>query len=346
MGNCGGKKVTPEHLAIENQLKQDRAKALLEMKLLLLGTGQSGKSTIAKQFKIINSGNLDEDELVGYKDAIIENVLSSIKALVAASEEMGIKLAEEVQPAAKRIREMNAMEAILAEYKDDIKIMWNEKGIQEVYSRASEFQLNDNAKYCLDNVERISESEYVPSQQDVLHTRIRTTGVIEINFPMGNRKVTLVDVGGQRAERRKWMGCFDSVSAVLFCVAMSEYDCRLLEDNETNRTHESMKIFQEVTTKWFPETTIILFLNKRDLFAEKIGTSPLKNTFPDYDGPNVFQPACDFMRDKFLQLDPNPQLNRVYPHITCATDTDSIRVVFVAVQETLIKSNLAAVGLL
>ena len=109
---------------------------------------------------------------------------------------------------------------------------------------------------------------------------------------------------------------------------------------------ESMKIFQEVTSKWFPKSTIILFLNKRDLFEEKIGISPLKNTFPDYDGPNEFQPACDFIRDKFLSLDPNAELNRVYPHVTCATDTDSIRVVFAAVQETLIKTNLEAAGIM
>eukprot|EP01099_Mayorella_cantabrigiensis_P000210 TRINITY_DN1091_c0_g1_i1.p1 TRINITY_DN1091_c0_g1~~TRINITY_DN1091_c0_g1_i1.p1 ORF type:complete len:377 (+),score=102.30 TRINITY_DN1091_c0_g1_i1:90-1133(+) len=347
MGNCaGGGKGDGQNRAIEKQLKQDRNKAALEMKLLLLGAGQSGKSTIAKQFKIVNNGNYDDEELSDYREAIIENLLSAIKSLVQGAEEMGIKIGEEVQGAANKISEMIVIHANIGDYKDDIKALWADKGIQEAFSRSKEFQLNDNAKYCLDNIDRIAEPDYVPTQVDVLHTRVRTTGVIEISFQLGNRKVRLVDVGGQRAERRKWMGCFDEVTAVLFCVALSEYDLKLLEDNETNRTQESMKIFQEVTSKWFPKSTIILFLNKRDLFEEKISVSPLKNTFPDYEGPNEFQPACDFIRDKFLALDPNAELNRVYPHITCATDTDSIRVVFAAVQETLIKTNLEAAGLM
>lgn len=349
MGNScagGNKSGEAQNKAIERQLKEDRTKAALEMKLLLLGAGQSGKSTIAKQFKIINNGNYDDDELADYRESIIENLLSAIKSLVQGAEEMGIKIGEDVEGSAKKINDMIVMQANIEDYKDDIKTLWGDKGIQEAFSRSKEFQLDDNAKYCLDNVDNISRPDYVPTQQDVLHTRVRTTGVIEISFQMQTRKVRLVDVGGQRAERRKWMGCFDDVTAVLFCVALSEYDLKLLEDNETNRMRESMKIFQEVTSKWFPKSTIILFLNKRDLFEQKIPVSPLKATFPDYDGPSQFQPAVDFIRDKFLSLDPNAELNRVYPHITCATDTESIQVVFAAVQETLIKSNLEAAGLM
>lgn len=348
MGNCGGtnKKADAQNKEIEKQIKQDRQDASLEMKLLLLGAGQSGKSTIAKQFKIINNGNYDDDELSDYREAIIENLLSGIKSLVQGAEEMGVKIGEDVQGAARKINEMIVSNANVADYKNEIRSLWADSGIQEAFTRSREFQLNDNAKYCLDNADRISGAQYVPTQTDVLHTRVRTTGVIEISFQMGNRKVRLVDVGGQRAERRKWMGCFDEVTAVLFCVALSEYDLKLLEDNETNRTQESMKIFQEVTSKWFPKTTIILFLNKRDLFEKKILTSPLSTYFPDYSGPAEFQPCCDFIRDKFMALDPNSNLNRIYPHVTCATDTDSIRVVFQAVQETLIKANLSAAGIM
>lgn len=40
----------------------------------------------------------------------------------------------------------------------------------------------------------------------------------------------MVDVGGQRSERRKWIHCFESVSSIIFCVALNEYDQVLLEE--------------------------------------------------------------------------------------------------------------------
>lgn len=54
----------------------------------------------------------------------------------------------------------------------------------------------------------------------------------------------LLDVGGQRSERKKWMHCFQDVTAVLFCAATSEYDLKLEEDDTTNRIHESLRLFR------------------------------------------------------------------------------------------------------
>lgn len=42
----------------------------------------------------------------------------------------------------------------------------------------------------------------------------------------------MLDVGGQRSERKKWIHCFEGVTAIIFCVAMSEYDLVLAEDDE------------------------------------------------------------------------------------------------------------------
>lgn len=40
-------------------------------------------------------------------------------------------------------------------------------------------------------------------------------------------------MGGQRSERKKWIHCFEDVTAIIFCVAMSEYDQVLHEDETT-----------------------------------------------------------------------------------------------------------------
>jgi hypothetical protein len=72
---------------------------------------------------------------------------------------------------------------------------------------------------------------------------------------------------------------------VIYCTALSEYDLKLYEDDSTNRMHESLQLFGEVcNNKWFVNTAVILFLNKKDLFAEKIKKVDLNICFPQYTG--------------------------------------------------------------
>lgn len=82
-----------------------------------------------------------------------------------------------------------------------------------------------------------------------------------------------------------YLDCFQDVTAVLFFVALSEYDTTLYEDDETNRMHESLKLFDEIcNSKWFSAVPIILFLNKSDIFEEKIKKTNITVAFPDYTG--------------------------------------------------------------
>jgi len=263
--------------------------------------------------------------------------------MVLAAEKLGIELEPNNAEIAAKVKALQT-EPLTPQISEWFQALWKDKGIQETYKRSSEYQLNDNAKYCLENLDRIAKPDYVPNQGDALHTRVRTTGVVETHFNMGKREVTLVDVGGQRAERRKWMNCFDTVTAVIFCIALSEYDLKLVEDNATNRMHESLKIFEEVANKWFSTTCIIIFLNKSDLFQQKFPRVPLTVCFPEYTGPNEFEPASDYVREKLIMIDKHDH-TRLYAHITCATDTQAFRLVFEAIRETLINANLKKLGL-
>ena len=143
-----------------------------------------------------------------------------------------------------------------------------------------------------------------------MHVRAKTTGITETVFGMGEKKneltVRMVDVGGQRNERKKWIHCFQDVTAIIFVVAASEYNQVLEEDLTTNRMHESIKLFRDIINskknfifiktlnlkftlffnfspnhldRWFQNTSVILFLNKRDLFLEKIQKFPLTIVF-------------------------------------------------------------------
>lgn len=66
--------------------------------------------------------------------------------------------------------------------------------------------------------------DYLPSQQDILLARKPTKGIHEYDFEIKNVPFKMVDVGGQRSERRRWFECFDSVTSILFLVSSSEYD--------------------------------------------------------------------------------------------------------------------------
>lgn len=63
-----------------------------------------------------------------------------------------------------------------------MKRLWADSGVQECFLRSREYQLNDSAAYYLNALDRISLPNYVPTQQDVLRTRVKTTGIIETNF--------------------------------------------------------------------------------------------------------------------------------------------------------------------
>lgn len=145
------------------------------------------------------------------------------------------------------------------------------------------------------------------------------------------------------------MYCFEDVTAVLFVVALSGFDLTLYEDRKTNRMQESLKLFHEICiSKWFTKAAMILFLNKVDLFKAKLAAgASLKIAFDDYKGDNSFENASDFIREKFVDVS-DPVTNKpkdIYPHFTCATDTDNVKHVFEAVKDFLLHQALAASGM-
>ncbi|KNC81380.1 hypothetical protein SARC_06305 [Sphaeroforma arctica JP610] len=119
----------------------------------------------------------------------------------------------------------------------------------------------------------------------------------------------------------------------------------LQEDHETNRMHESLKLFDSVAnSRWFAQSAIILLLNKTDLFVDKITRVPLNVCFPDYEGNNDFQEAIEYIRDQYESLNRTPQRTLIYTHLTCATDTENVRFVMDAVTDTVIQTRMQDTG--
>ncbi len=72
----------------------------------------------------------------------------------------------------------------------------------------------------------------------MLRSRVKTTGITETHFQIGELNYKLFDVGGQRSERKKWIHCFENVTAIIFLVAISEYDQLLYEDQNVVSARE------------------------------------------------------------------------------------------------------------
>jgi len=179
-----------------------------------------------------------------------------------------------------------------------------------------------------------------------LKARARTSGITEVEMSIGENRWMVVDVGGQRSERRKWIHCFDEVTAVIFFASLAEYDQKLFEDQMTNRMSESLKLFKDISNyRAFVEkdTAIILFLNKKDIFQKKIQEVPLNVYFKNYTGPNEYDKACAFIRKEFLKFAPPGKQVHVYK--TCATDTNNVRLIFKTVKEHIISANMRKLGL-
>ena len=131
----------------------------------------------------------------------------------------------------------------------------------------------------------------------------------------------------------------DNVNAVLFIASMSDYDQKLNEDSTTNRMQESVSLFSEIcSAPWFENISMILFMNKKDLFEDKIHRSLLSDYFPNYSGGTDIHKARQFVTDIFEK---NSSLQRdVYRHYTCAKDTKNIDRVFDAVTDLINQNTL------
>lgn len=335
---------------IERQLRRDKRDSRREFKLLLLGTGESGKSTFIKQMRIIHGRGYSEEDKRGFTRLVYQNIFTAVQAMIQAMSALQIPYKYEHNKAhAKIVNEVDVekVTTFTKPYADAIKSLWDDPGIQECYDRKREYQLSDSTKYYLNDLDRIADCAYVPTQQDVLRVRVPTTGIIEYFFDLENVVFRMVDVGGQRSERRKWIHCFENVTSIMFLVALSEYDQVLVESANENRMEESMALFQTVINyEWFRRSSVMLFLNKMDLLEEKIMHSHLVDYFPEYDGPQQdVMAGSGFILNMFLCLNPLDGEKKIYHHFTCATDTNNIRFVFSAVKDHILQENLAVYNL-
>jgi len=340
---------------IDQMLASERKKKQKELTLLMLGPGQSGKSTFCKQMRILATFGFTENERENYKWIVHTNTINAILDLIQAAKQLGVGLQDENGDLAAglydKYRVSNDVEPqtivvdsvpvkvynIDAQLAQDIRRLWKDSSIRQVYQRRNEFTLSDSACYYLNSVERIGDEKYVPNEIDILRARLATTSVVETKFEWEGQSFRLVDVGGQKGERKKWLPLFSGITAFVYCVAISEYDTVLEEDQSVNRLQDALATWKEVVNnEYLSKVPAILFLNKKDLLKEKAAKVDLKVCFADYSGGLKYKAMKKFIKQKFLGVVSSTRQAKVYPYVTQATDTKNIQLVWQTIKDVLV----------
>jgi guanine nucleotide-binding protein subunit alpha len=337
---------------VERHLKIERKNANKTYKILLLGAGESGKSTVIKQMRILYSGGFSKGERRDTRAVIYDNMISAFKALldIMSVENIGFGT-DSAKPSADLITKTEpndfAERSSLGEaVSDAMRCLWMDSGFQIAVARSHDLPFHENMLYFYNSIDLVSTPGWIPCDQDFLQARFRTTGIAETTFKLGATNLRMVDVGGQRSERKKWIHCFEDVSCMLFVAAISGYDQRTAEDPNANQMHEAFILFDLlVNSEHFKHTPIILFLNKIDVFKKKLAVSPLSQYYADFTGCNTdLYAAARYFADRFRRI--NKTGNReIYIYYTNATDSKLLDVTMASIQEVILRNNLRSFGL-
>lgn len=329
---------------IDGKLNRDKNASHKTCKLLFLGSGESGKSTFFRQMRICHGKGYPEEELRNFTPIVYSNTVQCMRTLVEQSQRLpGCHYDSSLQQEADFILSLDIGSEINEDVASAVAALWKDRGIQHAWEQRSKFQIFDSASYFFDNVQSFEHDDYVPSVDDMLRCRVRTSGIVEETFMIEEAKFHVVDVGGQRNERKKWIHCFENVTAVAFVASISEFDQLCIEDGITNRLDESLTVFADlVNNNWFKETAIILFLNKKDLLVEKLQRVRFADHHPDYQGDNSYQSVKEHLKNMFLAKAVD---HHVYTHFTCATDeTPQLQKLFLSVKNIVVETSLKEGG--
>lgn len=354
MGNCSSN-LSEEQLsrimaskALEKNIQIEAQKDQDKVKLLLLGAGESGKSTIFKQMKIIYGKEFTELERKGQIPTVFLNIIQSIKYLCEQTVIFGMDDRLTDKEGFKLVRSLDDSDDITVVIGDAIKRFWLDPVTQECWARRSEYQIIESVQYYFNRIDVIKMPDYVPTENDLLHTRVRTSGIVTEHYNIDKAEYEMYDVGGQKNERKKWIHCFENVTAVIFVAAISEYDQKLFEDGSTNRMVDALDLFKEICNNhYFRKAAIILFLNKKDLFESKIKKYPIRESepFKDYNGPDGdYDAGVHYFVNKFKALNTVYSDREIYHHVTCATDTSNVRLCFDLCTDIIMNNAFAEAG--
>ena len=288
-------------------------------KCILLGTASSGKSTMYKMIKEIYGKGMARNECIEARHVICQNLVASMIDLLRYSSEIGENEHKECWIDIDNEKNKDIKDAIeciigyssegfydesasldwdnIKTLADSLHLVWNLEAIQNCVKKQGDMDMQKqlvtyaNLDYFFDKVYEVFNREYVPSREDCLRTRVRTTGLIEMKYKIMNEEYRFIDVGGTRNERKKWIHHFENVDAVVFIASLASFNEALFEDETASSMRESVDLFDElIHCKWLKHRTkIYLLLGQNDRYRNVLNNKGpkavdlIKNCFGEKD---------------------------------------------------------------
>ena len=225
-----------------------------------------------------------------------------MQILIEKAHEFEYEMDPENSAMAKALTSLELEAPFNQEIASNIIALWQCPSIRKAFNRRKEFWILEAVEYYFNNIERIADEDYQPTEEDTIMARVMTTGIITTKITQPPLEFAVVDVGGQRTERRKWMHVFDNVDILIYVVNLAGYNSCLFEDQTQNRMKECFTLFQQtVNNPIFSKTPVFLLLNKKDLFETKLREDPITSceVFSDYSGTKDVMECIAFVEQKF-----------------------------------------------
>jgi GTPase SAR1 family protein len=332
-------------LNIDTEMLKEFKEACDGIKVLVLGTANTGKSTIIKQLRILYGEPYTRAELERYKRLVHSNALSFMTQLYELAIEEGDGILSEkdengvycLSPAA----EIDAETAML------LNRLWIDPGIQQAYLDRAKRQIPESAKYFITKAGEFAHEDYLPTVEDILQIRIPTKKLITKNIIIDGTTFTFFDASAQENKRKKWLYKFKDVQVVLFVAGLGDFDVISSQDPTRNKLDLSIDIFKEaIETVEFKDKTFILLLNKMDVLQEKVRQSidPAhvhdpsgKKPWHDYnsDEEHSYLKAQKYFLERFKTC--HTRVKQPIVNCICGLESEFIDTVFRGLENAIIK---------
>jgi len=349
LGLPGGQRNCPQSREVDRQLTKDKALDKSLIKILILGIGGAGKSTLMKQLRLLHGTPPSRQERELMTEVIHRQIILTIQILVKRVGEFCLKENPFVDEVAKEmVMSWDPYCRITPGLGEALSAVWAEDSVQNAW-KVRDIEMVDSLPYFMEHLCRIYQPQYVPSHNDVIHAKVRTAGIHEVVLNYNNSCFQLIDVGGQRCERRKWINLFSNVRAVIFMAALSDYDQYVEENSTRNRMVEAVSVFNEICFHpSLKDATVFLFLNKSDIFVEKVYLVPINSVecFSDYRDLGSARHAIRYLMFQFIKENSSRSTQKlIITHIICALDTATVQAVFIECQKLVIWRGLQTIGM-
>ena len=225
MGACESNPEASKNNELNRELNQSRKVDENIKKLLFLGSGGSGKSTLYKQLRTIHGKGYTSDDRMFFVSHIHAQIIEQMKLAIEhveflQEEELIEKMGdayerpddfnpfktlcdEEAQAAVSRMQSLGRSK-LTEQVAADCKLLWSLPMIQDAYEQRAISKIDDTTNYFWDHIDDVTQPNYVPNESEMLMVRFRTTGVIDQKFTIEKTTFHVFDVGGQKSERKKW----------------------------------------------------------------------------------------------------------------------------------------------